>query len=83
MVTGLKIISIKNATKIKVIKIQVHWHEVSSVALLSWQSTVRHLKKLSAAYTDFSKSSLRITSWPHNLSPTEQKTFQTGTENEG
>lgn len=58
MLTGLKIISIKNATKIKVIKIHVHWHEVSSVALLSWQSTVRDLKKLSAAYQISVKAAL-------------------------
>lgn len=41
-----------------VIKIHVHWHEVSSVALLSWQSTVRDLKKLSAAYQISVKAAL-------------------------
>lgn len=41
---------------------------MSSAALLSWQSTVRDLEKLSAAYTDISKSSLEVTPWPHDLS---------------
>lgn len=51
---------------------------MSSAALLSWRSTVRDLEKLSAAYTDVSRSSLESTSWPRDLSHRGGRPFSLG-----
>lgn len=65
----LELISIKNTIEIKGIKIHIHWQAktTSSAILPSWQSTVREWKRLSAAYTDVSKSSLEMICWLHDL----------------
>lgn len=80
MVLALKIVSIKNAFEIKGIKIHIHWHaKQHPVWYYSSDSPQWDWKKLTAAYTDVSKSSLEMICWLHDLTQ-RRKTFQSSTK---